>query len=68
MIHFLKGGILQNDRFIASYLIVPDVKEPENKFMLVITFEHYIYMSFKTKKKVKILAMFFRFGFLRQKK
>ncbi|CAD8058857.1 unnamed protein product [Paramecium sonneborni] len=55
MIHFLKNGALQNDRFIASYLIIPDVQEQENKFMLVITYENFIYMSFKTKKKVWIL-------------
>jgi vacuolar protein sorting-associated protein 13A/C len=52
MIHFIKNGLLMNDRFVSAYFIIPDVKEPDNKFMLVLTIENFVYMSFKTKKKV----------------
>lgn len=58
MIHFLKNGTLMNNRFEKSFLLVPDIKEPENKFMVVLTVENFIYMSFKTKKKVNISLNF----------
>lgn len=54
MIHFLKNGTLMNNRFEKAFLLIPDLKEPENKFMVVLTVENFIYMSFKTKKKVYI--------------
>lgn len=44
-----------NDRFEKAFLLVPDIKEPDNKYMFVITVENFIYMSFKTKNKVNLL-------------
>ena len=41
-----------NNRFMSAFLIVPDEKSPENSFLLILTLENIIYLSFKSKKKV----------------
>lgn len=41
-----------DNRFVAAFMILPDPSEQENKFLLVLTMENIVYMSFKTKKKV----------------
>lgn len=55
-----------NDRFEKAFLLVPDIKEPDNKFMFVITVENFIYMSFKTKKKVYLLFLLLGMDFIYQ--
>lgn len=55
-----------NDRFEKAFLLVPDIKEPENKYMFVITIENFIYMSFKTKKKVYLLFLLLGMDFIDQ--
>jgi hypothetical protein len=52
MMHFIKKGFYSANKFVAAFMITPDVKDPENKFMFVLTMEDLFYMSFKTKKKV----------------
>lgn len=55
-----------NDRFEKAFLLVPDIKEPDNKYMFVITVENFIYMSFKTKKKVYLLFLLLGMDFIYQ--
>lgn len=52
MIHFIKNQLYSDNRFVASYIIIPDPKDQENKFMFILTLENLFYMSFKSKKKV----------------
>lgn len=55
-----------NDRFEKAFLLVPDLKEPDNKYMFVITVENFIYMSFKTKKKVILFIILLGMDFIYQ--
>ncbi|CAD8141116.1 unnamed protein product [Paramecium pentaurelia] len=52
-LQFIRRGQLINNRFVASYFLN---SEQDGYCMLVLTIEHFIYMSVKTKKKVWILA------------
>lgn len=41
-----------NSRFVAAFMILPDPKDEAEKYLLVLTLERLIYLSFKSKKKV----------------
>jgi hypothetical protein len=51
--NLIKRGEFLNNRFMNAFLIVPDLNDKENKYLLILTLENIMYLSFKSKKKVR---------------
>lgn len=50
--NLIKKGKFMDNRFMSAFLIVPDKKDSKNSFLLILTLENIMYLSFKSKKKV----------------